>query len=223
MTDLRGRLRDERSGRVVFLAHCLLNEQTRYLGGACRACCVREVVERCMDADLSMVQLPCPEEAAWGGVAKRYLLPVYGLRQRIGPLFRLRRYLLPAFLRYTRLRYRRITRRVAAQIADYIAAGYTVAGVVGIDGSPSCGVTQTLDTARAVDLLAGLRPDITTRDRANAIVAACATPGQGLFIAALQAELARRRLAVPFLAHDLLGELAGVASGVRLDWQPARG
>ncbi|MFN8512662.1 MAG: hypothetical protein U0232_03195 [Thermomicrobiales bacterium] len=79
---LRERLRDARSGRVVFLSHCLLNEHTRYPGGACHACCVREVVERCLDAELGMVQLPCPEELAWGGVGKRALLPVYGLRHR---------------------------------------------------------------------------------------------------------------------------------------------
>jgi hypothetical protein len=31
---LRSRLRDERSGRVVFVSHCLLNQNTRYLGAA---------------------------------------------------------------------------------------------------------------------------------------------------------------------------------------------
>ena len=29
------RIPDERGRRVVFLSHCLLNENTRYLGGAC--------------------------------------------------------------------------------------------------------------------------------------------------------------------------------------------
>ena len=39
------RLADERSGRVVFLSHCLLNQNTRYLGGAFRPGAVDEVVE----------------------------------------------------------------------------------------------------------------------------------------------------------------------------------
>jgi predicted secreted protein len=54
-------LTDRRSKKVVFLAHCLLNENTRYLGGACRGCCVREIVEQCITHDLGMVQMPCPE------------------------------------------------------------------------------------------------------------------------------------------------------------------
>ena len=39
------RLRDEQSRRVVFVAHCILNENTRYLGGAFRAGAVEEVLE----------------------------------------------------------------------------------------------------------------------------------------------------------------------------------
>lgn len=214
--DLRERLRDARSGRVVFLSHCLLNEHTRYPGGACRACCVREVVARCLDAELGMVQLPCPEELAWGGVGKRALLPVYGLRHRAPGLYRLRLLLLPAFLRYSRQRYRRLARRVVAQIADYRATGCAVVGVVGVDGSPSCGVRRTLAVGRAVEGLAELRPGAETRERVNAVIRGADIPGEGLFVAALRVELARREITVPFLAHDLLGELAGEPSGVRL-------
>jgi hypothetical protein len=65
---LRERLADRRSHQVIFLSHCLLNENTRYLGGACRAACVREVVEECIDRELGIVQMPCPEQQAWGGV-----------------------------------------------------------------------------------------------------------------------------------------------------------
>lgn len=46
-SDLVHRLRDARGRRVVFLAHCLLNENTRYLGGACRAGCVQEILAQC--------------------------------------------------------------------------------------------------------------------------------------------------------------------------------
>ena len=42
---MRSKLRDERSGRVVFVSHCLLNQNTRYLGGAFRPGAVHEVVD----------------------------------------------------------------------------------------------------------------------------------------------------------------------------------
>jgi hypothetical protein len=69
-------LADARSGRVVFLSHCLLNENTRYLGGACVAGCLPEVVQPCLEQRLGMVQLPCPEQLAWGGVLEPMLPPI---------------------------------------------------------------------------------------------------------------------------------------------------
>ena len=50
------RLHDRRGRRVIFLAHCLLNENTRYLGGAGRPAIVREAVEFCLQHDVAIVQ-----------------------------------------------------------------------------------------------------------------------------------------------------------------------
>jgi hypothetical protein len=38
------------------------------------------------------------------------------------------------FLACTRLTYRRLARRVAAEVADYTRSGYTVEAIVGIGG-----------------------------------------------------------------------------------------
>src|SRR5215510_5576289 len=74
---LRSQLRDERSHRVVFLSHCLLNENTRYLGGAFRPGVVPEVVGPYLRDGIGICQMPCPEQLAWGGVLKRRLLILY--------------------------------------------------------------------------------------------------------------------------------------------------
>ena len=118
---LTERLSDQRGKRVVFLSHCLLNENTRYLGGACRAGCVPEVLDACVELGLGIVQMPCPEELAWGGVLKRRLLLVYGSPSARRPW--LRRMLLPVAVGYTRWRYRRQADAVARQIADYRRSG----------------------------------------------------------------------------------------------------
>jgi hypothetical protein len=212
---LVARLRDRRSGRVIFLSHCLLNENTRYLGGACRPGCVREVVDRCLDADLGVVQLPCPEQRAWGGVLKRRLLLAYGLRERHPLLYRLRRLLLPAALFYTALVYRRLARQVAGEVADYVASGFSVAGLVGIDGSPTCGVRTTIDVA-ALDALAALPVRAITTETQQAVLARSTRPGNGLFIAQLRRELRRRGVRIPLLAHDLFAERQGQASDLRV-------
>ena len=203
---LRERLADRRSHQVIFLSHCLLNENTRYLGGACRAACVHEVVEDCVERELGIVQMPCPEQLAWGGVLKWTMLRVYGMRgttlDHFHPL------LYPLFLLYTKLVYRRLAWRVAKQIHDYWRSGFTVVGVVGVDGSPSCGVTLTLDMRRALDALAAIDVHTITVDRMSAIVRASVVGGRGIYTAALQRALARRGLSVSYSAHNLLEELS---------------
>ena len=210
---LARRLEDGRSKRVVFLSHCILNENTRYLGGACGSC-VRGVVEQCLAADVGMVQMPCPEQAAWGGVAKRFLLAAYGARGTL--LYRLRRFLLPVLLAYTGLVYRRIARRTAAEIRDYLDSGYVVVGVVGVDGSPSCGVWKTLNIDRSFDSIANIDVGSITVEGMNAIVRRELTAGSGMFTAALSEELRKRGVDVPFLAHDLISELDGKGTSVDL-------
>jgi uncharacterized protein YbbK (DUF523 family) len=201
------RLADGRSKRVVFVSHCLLNENTRYLGGACRGGCVREVVEPLIRAGVGVIQMPCPEERAWGGVLKRCLVWAYGARSN--PLYRVRGLVLHLFVWYTRRRYRALARAVARQVDDYLRSGFSVLGIVGVDGSPSCGVVRTLDLRRSSERLAELDPETVTVGEVTALVRGCVTEGEGLFTAALRAELDRRRISVPFPAHDLLAELAG--------------
>jgi predicted secreted protein len=201
------RLKDRRSGRVIFLSHCLLNENTRYPGGACAAGCVREVVDECFREDLGIVQMPCPEESAWGGVLKRRMLMEFGLDG--SPLHRVHRLLMPLYLRYTRHVYRRIARRIARQIEDYVDSGYDIAGVVGVDGSPSCGVHATLDIQQALDLIGDSDRLSITAENMNMIVRRCVIEGKGLFIEQLQKQLVKRQIDIPCTGYDLVAELEG--------------
>ncbi|MGE5184807.1 MAG: 2-thiouracil desulfurase family protein [Acidobacteriota bacterium] len=200
------RLRDRRSRKVAFVSHCLLNENTRYLGGACRACCVREVVNDLLDRDIGIVQMPCPEQLAWGGVRKRHMLRLYG-HARAARLAGIAR-------AYSRFAFRRLARRIAAQIADYVESGFTVEAVIGVDGSPSCGVATNVEIRGAVRDIAVTDPEELTIDEQNALVRRHLAPGRGLFIEELQRELRRRSLDVPFRAHDLIDELDGLRSHV---------
>jgi predicted secreted protein len=200
------RLHDQRSRRVVFLSHCLLNANTRYLGGAGRRGSVAEIVQPCLEHGIGIVQLPCPEEHAWGGVLKRWLLGFYGADASLS--FRLRAALFPLMLFYTRREYRKLARQVANQIQDYLASGFEVLGVIGVDGSPSCGLQTTMNLERAFVQVGRLQPVATAAD-VTAIVRGNAIGGRGLFVALLEKELRRRSLKVPFAAHDLMAELEG--------------
>jgi predicted secreted protein len=206
MDVLRRVLRDERSGRVVFVSHCLLNQNVRYFGGATRPGACEDAVSEWLRGGVGVVQLPCPEQYAWGGVCKRYTVPAYGA-DRIIPRW-LRRTATRLFLARTRLSYRRLARRVAAQIADYRRSGYQVTSIVGVGGSPSCGVTTNLDLSAVIDEIAARDPARLTRDDFNQqVIAGRVGAGQGIFIAALRRHLHRRGVEVPFDEHDLFAEV----------------
>jgi len=200
------RLEDQRSRRVVFLSHCLLNENTRYLGGACRQGCLQEILQICIERGLGIVQMPCPEQYAWGGFLKRRLLLFYGSEGTL--VYRLRNMLLPALLWYTRTVYKKLAKQVANQVSDYLSSGFAVVGIVGVDGSPSCGVQRTLDIRRSLELVGRLSPT-SGAEHMNAIIQGCLADGRGIFVELLVKQLERRRLRVPFLAHDLIAELQG--------------
>lgn len=186
---------------MVFLSHCLLNHNVRYLGGAEGEAGARGLVDGYLADGVGICQMPCPEQQAWGGVLKRRMLTAYGAgRTWRAPLVRA---MFGPFIAYTRLRYRGLARDVAAEIADYQDSGLQVVGVVGVRGSPSCGVGTTLDLPAAMDVLR--RCPLAQLDRpmvTEQAVAAHVCPGQGLFVAALRRQLTRRGLAVRLWEHD---------------------
>jgi len=199
---LQQQLADARGGRVVLLSHCLLNENVRYLGGADRAGGVQEVVDSFLPRGVGIYQLPCPEQRAWGGVLKRWMLLAYGSGgTHRAPAVRL---LLGTFLRYTKIVFAQLACAVTRDVLDYRRAGVEVVGIVGIGGSPSCGVRTTLDLPTAVNVLTRYPCARLDRRTLNEdVVAASTCPGQGLLVCALRRRLARAGVVVPFEEHAL--------------------
>ena len=211
---LTSRLADDRSRRVVFLSHCLLNENTRYLGGAFRRGAVDELVEAYLREGVGIYQMPCPEQRAWGGVLKRYTLFFYGAggtwRRLLVPA------LMPLFTRYTRWVYASIARTVARDVEDYVRSGFDVVGIVGVGASPSCGVCTTLDPRRSAAAAASCPLARIDRGFVNrAVVEAAVVDGEGIFMTELRRRLERRGIDVPFLEHDLIAEMHGRPSALR--------
>jgi uncharacterized protein YbbK (DUF523 family) len=205
---LLDRLRDQRGRRVVLVSHCLLNQNTRYAGGATRPGAVAELADELIGAGYGIHQLPCPERLAWGGVLKRHTLRLY--HSKGGPLYPLRGVLLRAFVWWTGIVYRRLARQVVRDVTDYRRSGIAVAGIVGIGASPSCGVTTTLDLRASLEVVAACPAAALTRDLMNEqAVLGCRRPGEGLFIKELNRQLKRRGITVPALEHDLAAELHG--------------
>jgi hypothetical protein len=184
-------LTDARSRRVAFVAHCLLNQNARYQGGASRPGALFAGIADLIPGECGVVQLPCPELPAWGGPDKPFLwLPV--ARSRVAKAI-LGLAGLPLFLLWTRASLSSQARRVAREIRAYQDRGYEVELVVGIDGSPTCGVSLTLDLRACFRYFSGLKArDVTLSCFNEGLYAACSRPGPGLFIASLMRALERK-------------------------------
>jgi predicted secreted protein len=211
VANVADRVRDERGGRVVFVSHCLLNENVRYLGGATRPGAVAELVERYIANGVGIYQMPCPEQHAWGGVLKPRMLRLYGAPLlRIGPVSVA---LAVAARGWMHVVYGRLARQVVTAIADYIASGMTVVEIVGVAASPSCGVNTTLNLSGALRAMADCDPATIDRTTVNRhVVAGSVEDGSGVFIAALCRQLRRHNLPIRFVEHNLLAEIGTVDS-----------
>ena len=150
---------------VAFVAHCLLNQNSKTDGGARCPGIYSPLVEELRRAGWRIEQMPCPELAFTG------LNRFWAVREQLDT---------SAFRRHCR----RLARAVTGAIAVHLERGDDVI-IVGLEGSPSMGVHITSsDPAR------GGRPEW-------ADGSAELSPGSGIYMEELTAELAERGLPAP--------------------------
>ncbi len=205
---LRGRLADPRSGKGLFLAHSLLNENTRYMGGA--FCCgiPAEMRELIAGLDCGVVQMMCPERVAWGGIHKPYLYQFHGIGKFRG-VHSICAFSMPLFLWLVNWKMRWVARYTADEIADYARSGMEVVGVIGVRGSPACGVSYCPNLRRYFEWSSKVDVQQVTPGEQNEVLKQVTESGSGTFIRFLKRRLAKRKLAVPFFEFDLYDEMDG--------------
>ena len=136
---------DGRSRRVVFLAHCLLNQNAISDGTAEVPAAHREILRTVLDARVGVVQLPCPELCCLGldrGDVHGADRPVVEENTRV------RRAMEKDGPRQKR---EALADLVAEQVQEYHKHGFQVLGIVGANRSPNCGVETTSDFDREVE------------------------------------------------------------------------
>lgn len=125
---------DKRSKKVVLVAHCIFNQSAKIDRCAHYPGMVREIVDALLDAGIGIVQMPCPELLILGldrQVDPGAAVTVESEDTRVAALMSQK----PA-----RARCREIAAGVVYQVQEYQKNGFEVLGVIGINGSPTCGV-----------------------------------------------------------------------------------
>lgn len=62
---------DQRSNRIVLVIECILDQNARDLGAATYASMNKKILRLCMQYDVGILQIPCPEIAFLGFLRKR--------------------------------------------------------------------------------------------------------------------------------------------------------
>ena len=138
-------LDDARKRKVVFLAHCFLNINTRFPQGCAFAGANTPVVNTLLQHDLGIIQMPCPEFLCMGLEKELYgEIPESELRDC----------------------FRNLASGVVDQIEAYLRLGYEIAGIIGMDPSPSCGVSAS----KGKGTMLGLDRDTSEKEEAGVFI-----------------------------------------------------
>jgi len=118
-------IQDKRSHKIVIVAHCILNQNSRVQGIAYYAGMINEIVDVLRKHEVGIIQMPCPELTYAGLLRPSQTKEQYGT---------------PAFRRYCR----QIASSTTDQVEEYVRNGFKVLAVLGVEGSPTCGVEANL-------------------------------------------------------------------------------
>lgn len=116
---------DNRSQRIILMAHCLLNQNAKVKGLSTHPGLFAPIISTIENAGVGIIQLPCPEFVHLGPLrpigtdtVEQYNTPEY------------------------RAVCQKIAIRTAAEVTSYQNAGYQVICFLGVEGSPSCSVSR---------------------------------------------------------------------------------
>ena len=161
----------KRSKKLVVLSHCLLNANAKVEPYAGYQGVNLDVLSPYINEGYGIIQLPCPESSYLG-------LDRWGMTKN--------QYDHPAYRRHCQ----QILQPSLDQIEAAVKAGYNIAGVIGIKGSPNCGVMHSCQGFQGGEID---KQRIESQFREVKI-----TKEAGVFMEVLQQELDRRNLVLEF-------------------------
>lgn len=166
----------KRSKKIVLLAHCILNTNAKVDGLSTEAAGCTKIVAGLLDNGYGIIQLPCVEQSCLG--MKRWGI----VKDQLD---------FPGF----RAKCRSLLQPIIEQVVDFSNNGYTIAAVIGVDGSPTCGVNYTCSGNWGGEIGEGY-------SLADKIASLVCLPESGIMIEVLQQMLKEVSLSVKFIAVD---------------------
>lgn len=112
--------------RIIIVAHCLLNYHSKILNSGVKNEVSKIIIPPLLERGYGILQLPCPE-FTHGGLKR------WGQSRS--------QYNNPFFISHCN----KLVEEVIKQLEEYLRCDYVVGPVLGINGSPSCGIDFSFD------------------------------------------------------------------------------
>lgn len=128
---------DRRGKKLLLVAHCILNQNSKIDACAYYPGAIREAAQAILDAEVGIIQLPCPELLCLGldrQADKAAVRSIESEDTRVAERMKEAKALQLC---------REIAGNVVYQIEEYQKHGFQVLGLLGVNGSPTCGVDTT--------------------------------------------------------------------------------
>ncbi|MGI6685778.1 MAG: CD3072 family TudS-related putative desulfidase [Bacillota bacterium] len=166
----------KRNKKIVLLAHCILNVNAKVYGLAIEQAGCKQIVTGLLNSGFGIIQLPCVEQSCfginrWGQVKNQLNFSAF------------------------RIKCRSLLQPIIEQVLDFYENGYEIVSVIGIDGSPTCGVNYTCTGNWGGEIGEGY-------DLPAKIASLSTMHEQGVMMKILQQMLEEEGIAVKFMAID---------------------
>lgn len=114
----------DRSKKIVLISHCIINQNSVVKPYAREFKDFKNLILTLIENNIGIIQLPCPEISMyglkrWGHVKDQFETPNFKKTSK------------------------KLLENTLESVEEYKNNGYEILGVIGIKGSPSCGVTKT--------------------------------------------------------------------------------
>jgi len=117
-----------RSKKIVFVSHCLLNQNTRAKGMSESQGGIKELMNMLSEAGVGIVQIPCPQFETNGG-------PDWKVNKTCDT---------KAYRSYCK----KLSSDILVQVKKYLSKDYKVLGILGVEFSGTCAVFQTTESGK---------------------------------------------------------------------------
>lgn len=204
---------DKRGKKIIYLSHCLINQNLRFPGIAVESGALTELLVPLIKKGIGIEPLPCLERLGWGGVRRQIFFKYFPMVSKNidsikYPIIRL---FLKIWIRNFKKLCRKEAKKIVNQIQDYHESGHLILGIITTNDSPTCGFTKTINFLEVISKLKelGIKDEFEnpTLEIMKDLIPRLCENGSGFFMIELLKQMKKSRLDINIIGFNIWNNL----------------